>query len=92
MSDGVTYIGIAIASGGISFAIGWGMIRGKIQDLERRTKDAEDNIRVQYDRMSQLHETFVSNQHFTDIMNQVRDTQREFRDDLKKILSILTER
>lgn len=80
-SESLMYVGGAV----VTFLIGIGTQRGKISELERRITITEGAV-------STMHDNYVTQEHFKEIINIIRDTQRELKDDVKKVLEILSAR
>lgn len=83
---------IAGVSGMVGFLITWGALRGKVQELERRTEAAEKALEQQRDLIYNLRDIYVSQQHFNQIMESMRDSHREVKEDVKKVIEILSAR
>jgi hypothetical protein len=76
----------------VSFLIGWGMMRARLTELERRTTYNELQSNKQLELIHGLREVYVSYQHFNEIMTSIRETQREMNHKMERILELLTER
>lgn len=71
-------------------AISYGIQRGRSNEFERRLQHAEDESAKQNDLIHSLRDVYVSYQHFNEIMASIRETQRELRDGMTKIIELLT--
>lgn len=92
MNEIFVELAIAGVSIGGTFLVMWGMARGKISDLERRTEQLEEEYTKQLDLIHSLRDVYVSYQHFNEIMATIKESQRELKEDLKKVLDLLTVR
>lgn len=84
-----------LAAGGagiVTFLITWGATRGKVSELERRIQVLEEQTDRQLELVHSLRDVYVSYQHFNEIMTTIRETHRELKDDLKKVLDLLSVR
>jgi len=68
-----------------TFLITWGAMRAKVIDLEKRTEALEL-------RNDSHHEVYVNYKHFNEALGGVRENYRDLKDDVKKILILLSER
>lgn len=82
----------ACGAGVVTFLITWGATRVKLTDIERRTELAEEELHRQLELIHSLRDIYVSREHFNEIMMNLRETQRELKDDLKKIIDLLAAR
>lgn len=80
------------AVGLATFLITWGMMRGKVIELERRMTDAENEAKTQRTAIQGLSDVYVNYRHFNEVMSSVRESYRELKDDVKKILELLSVR
>lgn len=80
----------AAGAGIVTFLITWGATRGKVVDLERRMQVVEERSDRQLEVIHSLRDIYVSYQHFNEIMSTIRETHRELKDDLKKVLDLLS--
>lgn len=85
-------IAVAVVSALITFSIGYGMSKTKLEDLLERVKDLEMESKKALDRHHSLHETYVSQQHFNEIMGGIKETVRDLKEGMNKILELLTSR
>lgn len=80
-------------AGGISalglFLILWGATRGKVQDLARLAERQETELARQLELIHGLHDIYVSYKHFNETIAMFRESHRELRDDMKKVLQAL---
>ena len=76
----------------VSFFMAWGAVRAKITDHAKRMEDFENEIAKQLELIHSLRDVYVSYKHFNEIMLTIRETQRELKDDMKKIIELLTDR
>lgn len=88
-----------IVSAAIGFLSTWGMVKRQVADSERRIDKLEKEKDISdkeysnlLERIHSLREVYVSQQHFNEIMSVMRESQRELRDDVKRVLELLTER
>lgn len=82
----------AAGAGVVTFLITWGSTRGKVSELERRVQVTEEQVDRQLELVHSLRDVYVSYQHFNEIMSTIRETHRELKDDLKKVLDLLSVR
>jgi len=80
----------ALGSGLVTFLITWGATRGKVQELERRVDHLEQEQMKHLDLIHSLREIYVSQQHFNDIMSTMKESHRELKEDVKKVLELLS--
>ena len=80
----------AAGAGIVAFLITWGATRGKVADLERRVQIVEEQLDRQLELVHSLRDVYVSYQHFNEIMSNIRETHRELKDDLKKVIDLLS--
>lgn len=98
MSDLLGLLGqsTSLAAGVLSAAAGllvtWGMTRGKVMELERRLGQLETNNERHLELIHSLRDVYVSREHFNEILDTIRESQRELKEDMKKILDLLTSR
>ncbi len=69
----------------LSFVMSYGASRNASQELTRRINLVENELKTVAD-------TYVTYRHFNEIMHGIRESQRELRADVKKILDVLATR
>lgn len=84
------YLIVAVVTGAISFVSTWGMLRRQVSELDKKLEAIEKETHRQLELIHSLRDVYVSQQHFNEIMQTIRETHRELKDDMKKILDLLT--
>lgn len=80
-SESWVLLGCAVVPG----LIACGMLQAQVWGLKERV----DHLSAAVDSMS---DTYVNYRHFNEIMTTIKEAQKELRDDLKKVLELLSSR
>lgn len=83
---------LGVAGIGIAFIVNWGVSKAKVAELERRTTNLETDVAAQLELVHGLRDVYVSREHFNEIMETIRDSQRELKEDLKRVIELLSAR
>lgn len=75
-----------------TFLITWGAVRAKSQDHERRIEKLEDESARQLELIHSLRDVYVSYQHFNEIMQTIREANKDLNDKVSKVIELLTDR
>jgi hypothetical protein len=87
----------------ITFLVTWGAMRSKVVDLERRADKADSEYHsltkmviatreTFANQIGGLSEVYVAYRHFNQAMQAIRESHQDLKEDMKKILSLLSER
>lgn len=85
----------------ITFLVGWGMIRKTVSNLEKAVDSAntenealKTSLALTRERfmtdIADLSEKYVSFTHFNDFMQSFKETQRDLKEDVKRIYDLLS--
>lgn len=91
----MNYLWSVIGVVGSSFCTGlvtWGMLRAQVADILERLKHLEAERDRMIERIHAQRDIYVTQQHFAIIINTIREDQKEMKDDLKKVLDLLSSR
>lgn len=84
--------GIELVGGIAAFLIIWGASRSSIKEHERRIDKQDGEIKELYERIGSLNDVYVSYRHFNEIMGSIKETQKELKDDMKRVIELLSNR
>lgn len=75
-----------------AFLPNWGAFKHRMLALESRAKRVEAANEELRHKLEELSEVYVTYKHFNEIMSMIKETQRELREDVKKVLDILCDK
>lgn len=74
----------------VSFLIGWGATRAKVMELDRRNIQLELNMEKIKDSLAGLNDVYVNYKHFNEAMASIRESYKDLKEDMKKVLELLS--
>lgn len=82
----------ALGAAAATFLTMWGMQKNAVKELERRQGECEKNLGAIWEKVNGLTDVYVNYRHFNETMNQVRESYRDLKEDLKRVLELLSVR
>lgn len=83
---------VVLGLAGISFFVGWGVMSANQKEIDRRIEQLELDLSKQLELVHGLRDVYVTYQHFNEIMNTIRESQRELKENMQRVLDLLTAR
>lgn len=89
ISTGITIL-ISIMTGLLSGGIAWGLIQGKVRELEKDVAELNDRQDTLVARHERFPDNYVTREHFKAITIPIQENIREIQHDIKQILIIVS--